>query len=301
MKGIRVLFVLVFIIVMVVTISGCAEEIASFTYQGVLVEGYDPFRHCPSPEFAEKVKQEKVVLTRSEVKTIKRCIRLFHDHGLGYLLKLTNKLVVVECPFSFADKPQSTIYIDKEKIKPHITLGNDWDYKLIQYGFFKNYHFRGRPELPNLFRLMLHELGHLVEYKELQFSWKGYFVANELNHDFVRVSWDEEHSWRDREFIHEKINAVESEEELIQFFQWFKENSSFFSVYSSTGMNEDFAEAFVYYYLRKHMDFTLDLLFQDETVVQDLQKMNYSREKKLKFIETVMEAIKERSDNNGRK
>lgn len=291
MKAKKSMILFVILLNIAVISSGCNSrlEISSFTYKGIVVEGYDPLKHTPSPEFADSVKKEKVLLTQAEVKMLKKSIRLFIDHDLGYLLNLTNKFVIVHCPFSFADKPQSTIYLDREKIKPHVTLGNDWDYKLMQFGFPKDYHIKGNPEFSNLFRIMLHELGHLVEYKKLQFSWKGQFVANDLNRDFVQISWDERQNWKDRESILERVHVIKDEEEVINFFRWFKGESSFFSVYSGTGMNEDFAEAFLYYYLRKYFDFTLDLVYKDQIVMEDLQKINYSREKKLKFIEAVME------------
>lgn len=291
MKAKNALILLIIIAGVAIMSFRCNDqhEIASFTYKGVVVEGYDPAIHTPSPEFASNVEQKKVLLNRAEVKMLKKCIRLFIDHDLSHLLKLTNKFVIVKCPYSFADKPQSTIYLDREKIKPHITLGNDWDYKLMQFGLHQGYHIKGNPEFSNLFRIMLHELGHLVEYKKLQFSWKGQFVANELNRDFVQISWDERQNWKDRESILERVHNVTTEEELLDFFRWFKEESSFFSIYSGTGMNEDFAEAFLYYYLRKHFDFTLDLVYKDQVVIADLQKINYSREKKLRFIEAVME------------
>ena len=113
-------------------------------------------------------------------------------------------------------------------------------------------------------------------------------MANELNRDFVQISWDERQNWKDRESILERVHNITNEEELLTSFVGLRKNP-FFSIYSGTGMNEDFAEAFLYYYLRKHFDFSLDLVYKDQVVMEDLQKINYSREKKLRFIEAVME------------
>lgn len=286
-------FILLFIFL---SLPGCGSvtKDAFFNYKGVKFEGFDPQKHHPSPEFAASVRKEKVYITKEQERSLKRCIDLLEEKGLTPLLGLTEKFVVVDCPFSFADKPQNVIYLDKEKVNLGITIGDDWGYKLWRFApsfgvFSQELSFQGRPELPNLLRIILHELGHLVEYKELKFSWTGKFIANELNREFVCISWNEKKDWLDRESLSLKLREINSEGSLIDFIRWFKNYSSFFSIYAGTGMNEDFAETFVYYYLSKYYNFTLDLVLGEKVIVTDLQKPNKQREKKLKYIARVME------------
>lgn len=276
------------------SVIGCQTvKKTDFSYKGVIVEAFDPERHHPSPEFAERVRREKVYLTDREVKSLKKCIDLLAEKDLIGLLRFTEKWVVVNCPYSFADKLQSVIYLDKEKVQLNLSVADDWNVKLWKTGpeirdFSGQIAFRSGRSIPNLLRIILHEIGHMVEYKILDFSWRGEFLANNLNREFVAISWDEEQNWKDRENMLQRLHEIETRAELEEFINWFKNDSSFFSVYSGTGMNEDFAESFVYYYLFERFDYSLDLTVDGETIVSNLQKINDGRRRKLQFIAEIM-------------
>jgi len=277
--------------------SACREDkgIDSFTYKGILFEGFDPFKHSPSPEFTRGVEEEKILLFRDEVDCLKKSVDLLADKGLLYLLQIPRKFVVVNCPYSFADKPQMTVYIDHRKIGMDYSVADDWEFKMFRFTprlmySEKNLYFRGKPKLPNLLRIIIHEVGHLIEYQVLEFSWKGEFVVNDLSRDYVSISWDVENNWRDREEILLRLVQIGRTEELVHFLSWFAENSSYFSIYSSTGMNEDFAESFVFYYFRTYFDYMLQFFWKDKLYLPDMTLVNEKREGKLKLIAGIMEA-----------
>ncbi len=277
-------------------LSACRLDkgVESFTYKGILFEGFDPGKHFPSPEFTRGLEWDKILLSRKDVGSLKKTVDLLEDKGLLYLLQIPRKFVVVNCPYSFADKPQRTVYIDKEKINLDYSVADDWEFKMIRFTprliySGKSFSLRGNPPLPNLLRIIIHEVGHLIEYEVLEFSWKGEFVVNELNRDFVSVSWDEANNWRDREEILFRLAHLENMEELVDFLSWFTGKSSYFSLYSSTGMNEDFAESFAFYYFITYFDYSLQFFWKDKLFLPDITRLNEKREKKLKFIGAVME------------
>ena len=55
------------------------------------------------------------------------------------------------------------------------------------------------------------------------------------------------------------------------------------------GMNEDFAEAFVYYILKEYYDFELSFVYKGRVVLDNLQASNPYRRKKWAFIANLME------------
>lgn len=287
----------VMLLISIFSLSACRLDkgIDSFTYKGILFEGFDPLKHFPSPEFTRGLEWDKILLFRNDVDCLKKSVDLLADKGLLYLLQIPRKFVVVDGPYSFADKPQMTVYIDKGKIDPDYSVADDWEFKMFRFTprlmhTGKNFYFRGHPRLPNLLRIIIHEVGHLIEYEILEFSWKGEFVVNELNRDFVSISWDEVNNWRDREEILLRLAQIERTEELVDFLSWFTEKSSYFSFYSSTGMNEDFAESFAFYYLKTYFDYSLQFFWKGKLYLSDITRLNKKRGEKLKLIAAVMEA-----------
>lgn len=220
-------------------------------------------------------------------------VDLLEKENLLYLMEIPDRFILVNCPYSFADKPQMIVYLDREKIKLDYSIADDWENKLSKFApglaFAEGQiSFQGVPELPNLLRIIIHEVGHLIEYKVLEFSWQGEFIANDLSRDFVGISWDEENNWRDREKILLRLETIKKPEELVEFLTWFAGNSSFFSVYSSTGMTEDFAESFVFYHLKTRFDYALQLFYSGELRIPDLTAPTKEREEKFGFIAGVM-------------
>ena len=114
-------------------------------------------------------------------------------------------------------------------------------------------------------------------------------MSNPLNKDFVNISWDKNRYWQDKEGFSAKVQNIQSLEGLLHFLNWFKAESSFFSLSSSMGMNEDFAEAFVYYLLKKHFDYTISYIYKGNTLIDNLQALNSYRAQKLRFIADLME------------
>jgi hypothetical protein len=270
------------------------KEVTAFTYRGILFEGFNPEKHKPTPELARGVEMEQVMITPVEMKTLMGIVDLLEKENLLYLMEIPGRFVLVNCPYSFADKPQMTVYIDREKINTDYSVADDWQNKLSKFtpslAFSDGQvHLQGVPQLPNLLRIIIHEVGHLIEYKVLGFSWQGEFIGNDLNRDFVGISWDEENNWRDREKILLRLETIREYEELVEFLTWFAGNSSFFSVYSSTGMTEDFAESFVFYYLKTHFDYALQFFYGGELRLADLTVPTRGREKKIGFIAGVMQ------------
>ena len=281
--------ILSFFLLITVLLSGCRQEQESFTYQGILFEGFDPAKHQPSSEFRKYVEPTKVLLSRRETQALKKCVDHLTEHNLLYLLEYADRFVIVKAPYSFADKPQMIVYLDQEKLTLNFSIGDDWENKLLNsnLGLMESstqFYFKGTPELPNLLRIILHEIGHLVEYEQLKFNWTGKFVANPLNTDFVKISWDKNRYWQDKEGFSERLQSIQSLEGLVLFLQWFKAESSFFSFSSGMGMNEDFSEAFVYYYLKKYFDYELSFVFQGRVLIDNLQNLNPYRRQKLEFI-----------------
>jgi hypothetical protein len=294
MRGVLKLFVVVVLVTLITFFSGCGRSQDVFYYQGILFEGFDPMKHQPSKEFGKYVRLEKVILSPKQVKSLKRCVDLLKERNLLFLLEYADRFVVANSPYSFADKPQMIIYLDKEKVTLGFSIGDDWKNKLLNsnLNLMENsgrFSFKGTPDLPNLLRIILHETGHLVEYDKLKFNWKGKFVDNVLNKDFVNISWDRKQHWKDKEGFSEKLQSIYSVDALVAFLLWFQEESSFFSLSSSMGMNEDFAEAFVYYFLSKEFNYTIDFILDDSVVINNLQKTNSFREKKFKFISEIIE------------
>ena len=290
MRGI--IRVLLLLLLLMIVLTGCRQAQEVFYYQGILFEGFDPMKHQPSEEFSKFVRPDKVFLSAKEIKSLKRCVDLLKEKNLFFLLQYADRFVVVNSPYSFADKPQMSVYIDKEKVTLDFSIGDDWKNKLLNsnLGLMENsskFHFRGTPELPNLLRIVLHETGHLVEYDQLKFNWKGKFIEHPLNKDFVNISWDRMRYWKDKEGFSEKLQTIHSLEALDTFLRWFQEESSFFSLSSSMGMNEDFAEAFVYYYLDTYFDYTISFILNETVLINDLQTINTFREKKFKFISEI--------------
>lgn len=277
------------------------KETASFTYRGVLFEGFNPQKHNPTPELARGVETEQVMITHAEMKILMSIVDMLEKENLLYLLEIPRRFVLVNCPYSFADKPQMTVYIDREKISTDYSVADDWQNKLSKFAPHlilseQKIQFQGAPELPNLLRIIIHEVGHLIEYNVLKFSWQGEFFANDLNRDFVGISWDEENNWRDREKVLLRLEAIHKDEELVEFLAWFAEKSSFFSIYSSTGMTEDFAESFVFYYFKTHYDYELQLFYEGALNIADLTAPTREREKKAGFISSVVARIHEKTD-----
>jgi len=274
--------------------SGCGPEQESFVYQGIVFEGFDPAKHEPSAEFQQFVRPTKVFLSRRQIKALKKCVDLLMERELLDLLKYAKRYVIVEAPYSFADKPQMVVYLDQGKLTLDFTIGDDWENKLLNsnLGLMENsgqFYFKGTPELPNLLRIILHEIGHLVEYDKLKFNWKGKFIPHPLNKDFVSISWDRDRYWQDKEGFADKLRNIRSPEGLILFLQWFKAESSFFSFSSSMGMNEDFAEAFVYYFLKEYFAYEISLVYNGKVELDNLQALNPYRAQKLKFIAELMQ------------
>lgn len=281
-------------ILLIILFSGCRQAQEVFSYQGILFEGFDPLKHQPSEEFRRYVRPEKVVLSSREIKSLRRCVDLLNQENLLYLLKYAHRFVVVDAAYSFADKPQMAVYLDKEKVTLDFSISDDWKNKLLNsnLSLMENsgkFGFKGTPELPNLLRIILHEIGHLVEYDRLKFNWKGKFIENELNKDFVDISWDRSKYWKDKEGFSGKLQGIVSPEGLVTFFHWFQYESSFFSLSSSMGMNEDFAEAFVYYYLKHCYNYKISFILNEMVLIDDLQTTNPLREKKMAFIARTME------------
>ena len=284
------------ILLLAVGFFGCRQEkeVAAFTYRGITFEGFNPEKHKPTPELARGVAMEQVMITPAEMKALMGIVDLLEKKNLLYLMEIPVRFVLVNCPYSFADKPHMTVYIDREKIKMDFSIADDWQNKLSKFtpglDFSKEQiYFQGAPKLPNLLRIIIHEVGHLVEYKVLGFSWQGEFIANNLNRDFVAISWDEENNWRDREKILLQLQAIKKPEELSEFLAWFAGNSSYFSVYSSTGMTEDFAESFVFYFLKTHFDYSLQFFHGDRLRLADVTAPTKGRNKKFGFIVSVIQ------------
>ncbi len=291
MKG--YLRIIILVISITVLFSGCRQAREVFSYQGIIFEGFDPAKHQPSDEFHLYIRPEKVVLSAQDIKSLRRCVDLMKQKNLMHLLKYPNRFVIANSSYSFADKPQMVIYLDKEKINLDFTISDDWKNKLLNSNLSlmeksNRFAFRGTPELPNLLRIMLHEIGHLVEYEQLKFNWKGKFYENELNKDFVTISWNRSDNWKDREGFRGKVQGIHSVEGLVTFFQWFKQDSSFLSLSSSMGMNEDFAEAFAYYYLIRYYNYKNSFLLDGTVLIDNLQASNPLRDQKLAFIAGVM-------------
>lgn len=292
MKGL--LRILTFCLLALVLLPGCAREQESFLYQGILFEGFDPVKHHPSAEFLKHVQPTKVILTQRQIKALKKCVDLLSEHNLRSLLEYADRFVIVNAPFSFADKPQMIVYLDQEKVNLNFTIGDDWENKLLNSNLSLmehsgEFHFQGTPELPNLLRIIIHEIGHLVEYDQLKFNWRGKFVPHPLNKEFVSISWDRNRYWQDKEGFSEKLHNIGSVEDLLQFLQWFKAESSFFSLSSSMGMNEDFAEAFVYYILNEFYGFEISFVHKGRVVLDNLQAPNLYRTQKRAFITNLMQ------------
>ena len=277
-----------------VFLSGCGWEQDSFVYQGIIFEGFDPAKHQPSDEFLKHVTPTKVSLSRGQIKALKKCVDLLNEQNLRYLLEYPDRFVIVEAPFSFADKPQMIVYLDQEKVNLTFSIGDDWENKLLNanLGLMDHsgqFYFKGTPELPNLLRIIIHEIGHLVEYDRLKFNWQGKFIPHPLNKEFVSISWDRNRYWQDKEGFSEKLHNIQSINGLIHFLQWFKWESSFFSLSSSMGMNEDFAEAFVYYILKEYYNYELSFVYKGRVVLDDLQAPNRYRRQKMAFIANLMQ------------
>lgn len=288
---VRSVAVLLFLMVL---FSGCGPEQESFVYQGIIFEGFDPAKHEPSAEFRQFVTPTKVLLSRRQIQALKKCVDLLMEHDLLDLLKYARRFVIVKAPYSFADKPQMIVYLDQGKLTLNFTVGDDWENKLLNsnLGLMESsgqFYFRGTPEIPNLLRIILHEIGHLVEYDKLKFNWKGKFVPHPLNKDFVSISWDRDRYWQDKEGFADKLQNIQSLEGLILFLQWFKAESSFFSFSSSMGMNEDFAEAFVYYILKEYFDFEISFVYKGKIELNNLQALNPYRVQKMKFIAELLQ------------
>jgi hypothetical protein len=287
MKGI--IQSLLFFLLVTVFLSGCGQEQESFIYHGILFEGFDPAKHQPSFAFRKYVEPTKVLLSRQEIQTLKKCVDYLTEHDLLYLLEYADRFVIVKAPYSFADKPQMIVYLDQGKLTMDFSIGDDWENKLLNsnLGLMESstqFYFKGSPKLPNLLRIILHEIGHLIEYEQLKFNWTGKFIANTLNADFVKISWDKNRYWQDKEGFSEKLQSIQSLEGLVHFLQWFKAESSFFSFSSSMGMNEDFAEAFVYYFLQEYFGYEISFHFQGRVLIDNLQSLNADRQQKLEFI-----------------
>lgn len=285
---------LLFFLLVTVFLSGCGQEQESFTYQGILFEGFDPAKHQPSSAFRKYVEPTKVLLSRQETQTLKKCVDYLTEHNLRYLLEYPDRFVIVKAPYSFADKPQMIVYLDQGKLTMNFSIGDDWENKLLNsnLGLMESsaeFSFKGTPKLPNLLRIILHEIGHLVEYEQLKFNWTGKFVAHPLNTDFVKISWDKNRYWQDKEGFSEKLQSIQSLEGLIHFLQWFKTESSFFSFSSSMGMNEDFAEAFVYHFLQEYFAYEISFLFQGRVLIDNLQSLNPYRRQKMEFIAELIQ------------
>jgi hypothetical protein len=274
--------------------SGCGLEQESFVYQGIVFEGYDPAKHEPSAEFGKHIEPTKVLLTRRQIEALKKCVDLLMERDLLSLFNYAKRFVIVKAPYSFADKPQMVVYLDQEKLTLNFTIGDDWENKLLNSNLglmetSSQFYFKGTPELPNLLRIILHEIGHLVEYDKLKFNWKGKFVPHPLNKEFVSISWDRDRYWRDKEGFSYKLQNIQSLEGLLLFLQWFKAESSFFSLSSGMGMNEDFAEAFVYYILQEYFAYEISFVLKGKVQLNNLQALNPSRGQKLKFIADLMQ------------
>ncbi|NLM36507.1 MAG: hypothetical protein GX202_00075 [Firmicutes bacterium] len=277
-----------------VVLSGCGWEQDSFVYQGILFEGFDPAKHQPSPEFLNNVSPTKVLLSPRQIKALKKCVDLLSENNLHYLLEYPDRFVIVKAPYSFADKPQMIVYLDMEKVNLTFSIDDDWENKLLNanLGLMEDsgdFYFQGTPKLPNLLRILIHEIGHLVEFERLKFNWQGKFVPNPLNKEFVNISWDQDRFWQDKEGFSQKLHNIQSIEGLLQFLQWFKEESSFFSLSSSMGMNEDFAEAFVYYILKEYYDYEISFVYQGRVVLDNLQAPNRYRQQKMAFVANLMQ------------
>ena len=176
MKG--YLRIVLIVIILSVLFSGCRQGREAFSYQGIVFEGFDPLKHQPSEEFSRYIRPEKVVLSAREIKSLRRCVDLLKQKNLMHLLEYADRFVIVNSAYSFADKPQMVVYLDKEKINLDFTISDDWKNKLLNSNLSlmeksSRFAFRGTPELPNLLRIILHEVGHLVEYDQLKFNWKG--------------------------------------------------------------------------------------------------------------------------------
>ncbi len=287
----RILPLCLFVMVL---LSGCDWERDSFVYQGILFEGFDPAKHQPSAEFLKHVTPTKVSLSRRQIQALKKCVDLLNEQKLRHLLVYPDRFVIVEAPYSFADKPQMIVYLDREKVNLTFTIGDDWENKLLNanLGLMEHsgqFYFKGTPELPNLLRIIIHEVGHLVEYDRLKFNWQGKFVPHPLNKEFVSISWDRDHYWQDKEGFSEKLHNIQSVEDLLAFLQWFKDESSFFSLSSSMGMNEDFAEAFVYYILQEYYGYEISFVYNGRVVLDNLQALNPYRTQKKAFIANLLQ------------
>ena len=47
------------------------------------------------------------------------------EQKLRHLLVYPDRFVIVEAPYSFADKPQMIVYLDREKVNLTFTIGDD--------------------------------------------------------------------------------------------------------------------------------------------------------------------------------
>ncbi|NLW55433.1 MAG: hypothetical protein GX050_02205 [Firmicutes bacterium] len=288
------IWIVILVVIFTILFSGCRQAQEVFSYQGIVFEGFDPLKHQPSEEFRRFIRPEKVVLSSREIKSLRRCVDLLKQKNLMHLLEYADRFVIVNSAYSFADKPQMVVYLDKEKVTLDFSISDDWKNKLLNSNLSlmeksNQFAFKGTPELPNLLRIILHEVGHLVEYDQLKFNWKGKFIENELNKDFVNISWDQSNNWKDREGFSGKVQGIHSVEGLVTFFHWFKHESSFLSLSSSMGMNEDFAEAFVYYFLNGYYNYKISFVLDGTVLIDDLQTSNLLRDKKLAFIAGVVE------------
>ena len=133
--------------------------------------------------------------------------------------------------------------------------------------------FKGTPELPNLLRIILQGGWSSVEYDQFKVQLKVKFIENELNKDFVNISWDQSNNWgKDRKGFPERY-TVDPLVEGYTLFHWFKHESSSFSFQAAVwGMNEDFAEAFVYYFQNGYYNYKISLVLDGDLVlIDDLQ------------------------------
>ncbi|HEY8391904.1 MAG TPA: hypothetical protein VIL83_04160 [Capillibacterium sp.] len=286
--------IIAILLLLLVLLAGCGPEQESFVYHGIIFEGFDPAKHKPSAEFQSAVTPTKVLLNQQQINALKKCVDLLAERNLLDLLKYPKRFIIAKASYSFADKPQMVIYLDQEKLNLDFTIGDDWENKLLNsnLGLMENsgqFYFKGTPELPNLLRIILHEIGHLVEYDKLKFNWKGKFVPHPLNKDFVSISWDRERYWQDKEGFADKLQNIQSMEALLLFLGWFKTESSFFSFSSSMGMNEDFAEAFVYYILKWYFGYEISFVYKGKVELNNLQALNSYRAQKIKFIAELLQ------------
>ena len=67
--------------------------------------------------FLSMLRQQSVSLSRGQIKALKKCVDLLNEQNLRYLLEYPDRFVIVEAPFSFADKPQMIVYLDQGKGK----------------------------------------------------------------------------------------------------------------------------------------------------------------------------------------